>query len=348
MPVYKDNERNTYFCKFYYKDYTGQRKQKCKRGFARKTDAAAYERDFLLRLSGSADITFKTLRESYIDYKCTRVKASTLRNLEYCMKGQIAPYFDSKSIRDISPADVLAWQNELINSDRKETTINKINSRLVDVFNYAVKYFGLPKNPCIESVGKQKRDADSIDFWTLDEYRSFISHASAIEYRIIYELLFYTGMRIGELRALTLSDIDFDRNTIRIDKTLPRGTDEATTPKTLNSVRTISVPSEIMADLKEYTTRIYDLTSTNRLFFVEYQSIARYKNGICKEYNIKQIRMHDLRHSHVSLLINLDCSIMMIADRIGDTPATVQSTYAHLYPEKKDVVLEKLEKIVSK
>lgn len=348
MPAYFDEKRRTWYCKFYYKDYTGQRKQKCKRGFARKTDAAAYERDFLLRLSGSSDVTFKTLRESYIDYKRTRVKASTLRNLEYCLTGQIAPYFDNKAIRDISPADVLTWQNELINSDRKETTINKINSRLVDVFNYAVKYFGLPKNPCIESVGKQKRDADSIDFWTLDEYRSFISHASAIEYHIIYELLFYTGMRIGELRALTLSDIDFDKNTIRIDKTLPRGADEATTPKTINSVRTISVPSEVMADLKEYTTHIYDLTSTNRLFFVEYQSIARYKNAVCSKHNIRQIRIHDLRHSHVSLLINLECSIMMIADRIGDTPATVQSTYAHLYPEKKDVVLEKLEKLVSK
>lgn len=348
MPAYYDEKRRSWYCKFYYKDHLGQRKQKCKRGFARKTDAAAYERDFLLRLSGSADVTFKTLRESYIDYKRTRVKASTLRNLEYCLTGQIAPYFDNKAIRDISPADVLTWQNELINSDRKETTINKINSRLVDVFNYAVKYFGLPKNPCIESVGKQKRDADSIDFWTLDEYRSFISHASAIEYRIIYELLFYTGMRIGELRALTLSDIDFDKNTIHIDKTLPRGADEATTPKTANSVRTISIPSEVMADLKEYTTHIYDLTNTNRLFFVEYQSIARYKNAVCQEHNIRQIRIHDLRHSHVSLLINLECSIMMIADRIGDTPATVQSTYAHLYPEKKDVVLEKLEKVVSK
>lgn len=347
MPVYRDEKRNTWYCKFYYKDYTGTRKQKCKRGFARKSDAAVYERDFLLRLSGSADVTFKTLRESYIDYKRTRVKASTLRNLEYCLTGQIAPYFDSKPIRDISPADVLQWQNELINSARKETTINKINSRLVDVFNYGVKYFGLPKNPCIESVGRQKRDSDSIDFWTLDEYRAFISHASDIEYRIIYELLFYTGMRIGELRALTLSDIDFGQNTIRIDKTLPRGADEATTPKTMNSVRTVSIPGEVMAELRDYTTRIYDLTPTNRLFFVEYQTIARYKNAICQKYNLRQIRIHDLRHSHVSLLINLDCSIMMIADRIGDTAATVQSTYAHLYPEKKDAVLEKLEKIVS-
>lgn len=347
MPAYYDEQRKTWYCKFYYKDYTGQRKQKCKRGFQRKADALQFERDFLLRLSGSADVTFKMLRESYIEYKSSRVKASTLKTLKYCLIGQIGPFFDDKSIRDITPADVLQWQNDMINSSRKETTINKINSRLSDVFNYGVKYYGLPKNPCLETIGTQKRASESIDFWTLEEYKSFISHAAAVEYRMIYELLFYTGMRIGELRALTLADIDFTNNTIQINKTLPRGEENATTPKTLNSFRTVSVPANIMAELRDYTKRIYDLTRTNQLFFVEYQSIARYKNRICQEHSIRQIRIHDLRHSHVSLLINLDCSIMMIADRIGDTPATVQSTYAHLYPEKKDVVLEKLEKIVS-
>lgn len=161
-------------------------------------------------------------------------------------------------------------------------------------------------------------------------------------------MLFYSGMRIGELRALTLSDIDFDKNTIRINKTLPRGADETTTPKTLNSFRSVSMPAPIMADLKEYTGHIYDLTRHNRLFFLEYQTITRYKNSVCQSCGVRQIRLHDLRHSHVSLLIHLDCDIMTIADRIGDTPATVQSTYAHLYPDKKDIAVSKLEKIVSK
>ena len=347
MPSYYDEKRKTWYCKFYYKDLTGQSKQKCKRGFIKKAFAQAYEREFLLRLSGCSDITFNTLCNSYIDYKSTRVKASTLRNRKYCIEAQIAPYFGFKAIRDISPTDVLAWQNHLVSSDRKPSTINKINSCLVDIFNYAVKYFGLPKNPCMESVGTQKRNADNIDFWTLDDYTEFRSHADLIEYRIIYDLLFYSGMRIGELRALTLSDIDFNKNTIRINKTLHRGTDIATTPKTPNSVRDVSMPVEIMTELKEYTTHIYDLTDGNALFFVEYQSVTRYKNEICSKYQLPQIRIHDLRHSHVSLLINLDCDMMMIADRIGDTLATVQNTYAHLYPEKRDIVVVKLEKIVS-
>ena len=347
MPAYFDEKRKTWYCKFYYKDHTGQQKQKCKRGFAKKSDAQQFERNFLLNLSATADITFKQLRESFIKYKSSRVKASTLKTLKYTLDGQIGPFFDNKPIRDITTADVLHWQNELIKSSRKETTINKINSRLSAVFEYGVKYYGLSKNPCIETIGTQKRASESIDFWTLDEYKDFISHVAAVEYKMIFELLFYTGMRIGELLALTLSDIDFDKKIITINKTLPRCADETTTPKTLNSIRVISVPGDVMEHLKDYTGRIYDLTNTNRLFFMEYQTIMRYKNNVCNKYNIRQIRIHDFRHSHVSLLINLDCSIMVIADRIGDTPATVQSTYAHLYPEKRDVILEKLENLVS-
>ena len=101
-------------------------------------------------------------------------------------------------------------------------------------------------------------------------------------------------------------------------------------------------------DMEDNRQVIEEYAKYSQVVFVEYQSIARYKNKVCTAYNIRQIRIHDFRHSHVSLLVNLDCSIMMIADRIGDTPATVQSTYAHLYPEKKDAVLEKLDEIVSK
>ena len=90
MPAYYDDQKRSWYAKFYYKDFTGKRKQKMKRGFVRKADALQYEREFLLRLSGSSDVTFSTLRESYIDYKRTRVKASTLRNLEYCLTVQIA------------------------------------------------------------------------------------------------------------------------------------------------------------------------------------------------------------------------------------------------------------------
>ncbi len=347
MPAYFDDKRKTWYCKFYYKDHTGQQKQKCKRGFAKKADAQQFERNFLLNLSATADITFKDLRESFIEYKSSRVKSTTLKTLRYTLIGQIGPFFDNKPIRDITTADVLYWQNQMVKSSRKETTINKINSRLSEVFEYGVKYYGLPKNPCLETIGTQKRASESIDFWTLDEYNAFISHVTAIDYRMVFELLFYTGMRIGELLALTLSDIDFDKNTITINKTLPRCEDETTTPKTLNSIRVVSIPNDVMEHLKDYTSRIYDITDHNRLFFMGYQTIIRHKNRICNDHNIRQIRLHDLRHSHVSLLIDLECSIMMIADRISDTPATVQSTYAHLYPEKRDVVLEKLENLVS-
>lgn len=349
MPAYYDDQRKTWYCKFYYKDQYGQSKPKMKRGFRRKSDALQYEREYKLRVSGSPDITFETLRTSYMDYKQKRIKKeNTLRNKRYCINAHIAPYFDDMPIMDISPNDVAKWQNELLSSAKKPSTIGKINAQLSDIFNYGVKYYGLPGNPCVEPIGTQKREPDSVDFWTLDEYRAFISLVPDMEYGIVYELLFYSGCRIGELRALTLADIDFTANTLRINKTLPRCDSEDTPPKTINSYRTVTMPEAVMQELKEYTAHIYDLTDTNRLFFLSYDSIARYKDAVCQKNNLRRIRLHDLRHSHVSLLVDMGCDMISIADRIGDTLATVQGTYAHLYPEKKKIVAEKLNEIVSK
>lgn len=349
MPAYYDEQRKSWYCKFYYKDSYGQSKTKMKRGFRRKADALQYERKFKLRASGSSDITFKALRESYMEYKQKRIKKeNTLRNKRYCINAHIAPYFDDMLIMDISPSDVARWQNRLLDSSKKPSTIGKINAQLSDIFNYGMKFFGLSSNPCVEPIGTQKREPESIDFWTLDEYRAFISHVPDIEFAIVYELLFYSGCRIGELRALTLSDVDFNENTLQIDKTLPRCDDEDTPPKTINSYRTVAMPETVMQDLKEYTRHIYDLTDANRLFFLSYDSISRYKDTVCQENNLRRIRLHDLRHSHVSLLVDMGCDMMAIADRIGDTLATVQNIYAHLYPEKKKIVAEKLNEIVSK
>ncbi len=350
MPVYFDDKRKTWYCKFYFKDYTGQRKQKCKRGFARKSDAMTYERDFLLNMSDSPAITFGTLRRAYADFCATRLKGSTLRAKESMIRNNIAPYFDSRQIDQITTQDVSMWQDAIKAKGFKATSLRQINGQLTAIFNFAVKYKGLARNPCIEPIGSTSRESISISFWTLDEYNSFISHVTDITYKTIYEILYYSGCRIGELLALTLSDIDFQRNTISISKTFDYHIkkDNIGTPKTQNSVRTVVLPEKIIANLKDYTTHIYDITPDNALFFFSYDQISAYKNRVCQQYNIKRIRLHDFRHSHVSLLVEMGTDIYLIAERIGDDVQTVQRTYAHLYPNKQHALADKLNILVSK
>lgn len=349
MPAYYDDKSKTWYCKFYYKTYTGERKQKLKRGFKLQREALQYEREFLLNISNSPDMTFQTLRESYIDFTKPRLKESTIHQKNYIIDKYIAPYFDKKQINDITPLDVATWQNELIKTNLAPTTLKSIDVQLVAIFNFAVKYKGLVKSPCMETIGRTHRNPENIDFWTLDEYHAFISNVQDIEYKTVFDTLYYSGMRIGELLALTPRDIDFDCNTININKTfhLIKNEERITTPKTENSIRKVAMPKSIMDEIKEYMTHIYDLNDNYRLFFTPSSTITWYKNKVCQENNLRTIRIHDLRHSHVSLLVEMGCSIMLVADRIGDTVRTAQDIYAHLYPNKQDDIANRLDKLVS-
>ena len=349
MPCYYDDQRKSWYTKFYDEDYTGKRKQKLKRGFKRKGDAQAFEREFLLNMANSPDITFKTLRDAYIEHCTPRLKQSTIQQKQYVINCDIAPYFDNKPINQITPLEVAKWQAAIQSKGLKPTTLRNINAQLIAIMNFAVKYKGLPKNPCIEPMGSATRAQDNINFWTLAEYNNFIKHVDDIQYRIFYEMLYYTGMRKGELMALTLQDIDFSNLTVRINKTLYYKTKNkrSTPPKTANSNRTVSIPENVAADLLEYTKRVYDIDMGYELFFLSVHDIENYKDKVCRQHGIRNIRVHDLRHSHVSLLVDMGVDMFLIADRIGDNVATVQRTYAHLYPNKRASVAEKLNKLVS-
>ena len=161
------------------------------------------------------------------------------------------------------------------------------------------------------------------------------------------QLLFYSGMRLGELQALTLSDIDFTENKIHITKTLQQNTHVIGTTKTENGIRTVTMPATIMEELKDYVARLYDIQPKERLFPYSRSLITRGKNKAADMADIPRIRVHDLRHSHVSLLIELGFTPHLIAERIGDTVQMVNNTYGHLYPTKHQEVADTLNSLLS-
>jgi integrase len=131
---------------------------------------------------------------------------------------------------------------------------------MTTILNYAVTYYNLPANPCTKAghMGKRTR---SMNFWTIEQYNQFIQHITDISARTALELLFYSGMRFGELLALTLADLDFEENTIQITKSLQHKAsgDIVTPPKTGNGIRTITMPGAIMQEIKDYTHKIYGI-----------------------------------------------------------------------------------------
>ena len=218
------------------------------------------------------------------------------------------------------------------------------------IFNFAVKYYKLPSNPAAACGSMGKKKAEGMQFWTKEEFDQFIPHVSDKPMsKVIFYLFFYSGIREGELLALTLNDFDFDKNTVSITKNYARvnNQDIIQTPKTPKSKRTITLPVEIMEMVKEYSDMLYDYKPTDRLFPTQKSFLTREMVRGCKLSGVKKIRIHDLRHSHASLLIELGFAPLLISERLGhENVETTLNTYSHLYPNKHGEVAEILSNLM--
>lgn len=300
MPATRDGK--TWRCQFYYEDWQGVRHKKNKRGFKTKAEAEEWERNFRQQQRKDLDINFENFVEIYFADVENRLRESTIKNKRYVFDLKVTPYFKKKKMCEIKTSDIRAWQNELIKQGYAPTYLKSINNQLAALFNYAVRYYDLKDNPCRKagSIGKSK--ADDMEFWTKQEFKQFLpSMDKKPEARMAFMLLYWTGMRIGELLALTYEDIDLEKRIISICKSYQRldGKDVLTPPKTPKSNRKITIPPFLAEELKEYYSHLYGIMPNERMFrftksYMEHEIVR----GI-KETGVKRIRIHDLRHPYV-------------------------------------------------
>lgn len=346
MPVYRDEKTKTYYAKFYFVNWQGEKKQKLKRGFARQKDAKEFERKFLEQFAKNPDITFDALYQKYKDYITPRIRESTASTRFNMLDKHVLPFFKYQIVSDISPADIVAWQTEMLNKGLSDSYTHLTNVYLKAIFNYAVEYLGLTKNPCKKSIGSTK--TKKLNFWTPEEYKVFADAVSDnIEYFTMFEILYYTGMREGELLALTLNDIDFKNNLININKTYYRikGKDLINPPKTESSERIVDIPEFLTEEIKEYVTHLYKPLPETRLFNKRPQYLRSILKSRMATIGLKEIRVHDLRHSHASVLINLGANPVLVAERLGHESAAVTlKIYSHLFPHKQSEIVARIKK----
>ena len=161
-----------------------------------------------------------------------------------------------------------------------------------------------------------------------------------------FMLLYWTGMRLGEVLALTPADIDFEDKTIRINKTYNTKEKKNGPTKTYASTRTISVPDFLLADIKDYMNSVYGLTKHDRLFQVTKYYMEHEKERALKNSGIEHIRIHDLRHSHCALLFEMGIAPLEVKERLGHKNIeTTLNVYAHVYPDKQRKLSDKLDKV---
>lgn len=346
MPAYKDEKRKTWYVRFRYTDWTGKRIETTKRGFATKRDAQRYEEEARREKTAAAGLTYGELYKLYMEDMKPRLKQTSLRVKEDVNRKHIAPYFETMPLDKITPAAIRQWQTKILALGYAPTYTRMIQNQLSACLNYAVKYYGLARNPAKIAGSIGKMDAGEMDFWTLTEFEQFIAAETKPMYRAAFLLLFWCGLRFGEMLALTGEDVDAKAKTIRINKTLTRlkGKDVITPPKTEGSIRTISAPSVVFDAIADYTKRRYKIDAKERIFPLGADAYRDRLARLCALSGVKEIRMHDIRHSHASYLINNNVPVKLIAQRLGHSNIeTTLKTYAHMYKDTSAAVAELIE-----
>lgn len=347
MKAEKDPKTGKWLIQYRFTDWQGKRRKSTKRGFATKREAEEWLRTFLVTQKADFDMKFEEFLKMYYADMETRLREHTMRTKKYIIDLKILPYFGQKRVNDITAADIRRWQNELIKKGYSPTYLKTINNQLSAIFNYAVKYYDLKGNPCTKAGSIGKSRAEEMSFWTIDEFRQFVDcimdkRQSYMSFMILY----WTGMRLGELLALTPADIDLDKHTISITKSYQRlgKKDVVTPPKTPKSKRLITIPEFLVVDIKDYMDSLYEVQEDDRLFPVTKYFLEHEMQRGIKASGVKRIRIHDLRHSHASMLVELGFSPLEIADRLGhEKIETTLNTYSHLYPNKQIKIADQLD-----
>ena len=274
MPVYKDEKNGSWYAMVCFEDWKGQRKQKCKRGFATKREAQEWERTFQQQNNGDLDMTFEAFCELYEKDMRPRLKENTWNTKEHIIRTKLLPYFGKRRICEIETKDVIAWQNELLayRDEKKRpysaTYLKIVHNQLTAILTHAVKHYGLKSNPASRVGCIGSKESEKMQFWMKEEYLKF---AEAVMDKPMsyyaFEMLYWCGIREGELLALTPGDFDFKKGTVSISKSYQRlhGEDVITSPKTRKSNRTIRMPEFLGDEMRDYIQSLYGVKKQDRI-----------------------------------------------------------------------------------
>lgn len=350
------------------------------RGYSKKSDAQAdYQNQrlqFLRRFDQKNDnlikyitnedkFTLNSVVEEYLEYFKSKNKLSTYIGVEGKIKRNILDIFPNNNINVIFNEDsIREWKKTIINNGTTIFNRNTIISHMRRLIERAMKREILDYkigNRCLLMLDSHKEDIiidKSISFWTPDEYLRFInSFPPTDKYRIVFETFYYCGLRCGELAGLQWKHFDIPNKQLHIkqqaNNKLRTGKAEITTPKTKNAVRDIDLNDEFYKELILYKEFAYNGDDNEFIFFgkspISPTSIRRVLDKHIGIACVKHIRIHDLRHSHASLLISLGADPFYIMKRLGHASyEETTNTYGHLFPNVARSIVQQLNTIVIK
>lgn len=346
MAVKKDENTNKWYCYGKYKTIAGETKQYKKRGFSTKKEAKEAEHIFLMsNKEGSTRMTLDEVYQEYIQYSTGRKKETTIIKDKQSYRLYIKDPFGNKPIKNITVKDIIRFQHELSEQGLKNKYINHIFKIFNKFYSYANKMYMIGYNP-ISLVGRLQEEKREYVTWEYDEFKTFIDCVDIEKYKVAFTVLYMTGMRRGELQALQWKD--YTDNTLKISKTCAQitGGYKITPPKTKNSYRSVELDEKTNELLSRYHNTIKQIDTYSEDWFIfgevhplSFNVLGKQKKKYETISGVKHIRIHDFRHSHVSLLINNNMPLPAIARRVGDNIETILKTYAHLFETSNTEVM---------
>lgn len=361
----KKSKNGTYFFRVNLGyDQNGKKVQKYRSGF--KTIREAKEAYSQLLLEGpehqseeKATILFNEYIEGiFLPWYKSQVKLRTYENRLNSIRKHFS-YFNRLPVNKIEPIHVQRWQSKLF-----ETLSASYIRNVQGIFSLAMDravVLGLAEKNPSKIVGNVKKQKNTIEFWTVDEFEKVVSCIYREDYyqNFLYVsiwFLFMTGMRIGEATAIQWEDIDFETGVLKIDKTLyykNLNHYEFVEPKTKASNRFIVLDEDTLRILNDWKKIQESVVKTG--FVMSYNGEPTQKHTIsyaisrfAKLAGVHRIKIHALRHSHASLLIQMGENPLIIKERLGhEDIETTLGTYGHLYPHSNFEVAAKLKGQVS-
>lgn len=341
MPVIK--ESNGSWTVRVSKRVDGKRIQKTKRGFKRQSEAKQYEQQLLQEGVGSTSATFETMLNAYLDYSeasdTARYLKTTFVTLHFPLR--------TEPISKITKEKLVEWRNSLKTSGLASRTANRGMSYVRSVFNYAAEVYGIPNNgTVIKSFKLTKNDKQEMEVWTPQEFNKFLECVPDGYYKGYFAFLFWTGARRSE--ALAVCKDDFTGNNVRIWRSIKHYKNGFLPLKTDTSERTIALDRKTIEMLQPFIDdakpflfggiRSLPITSVQKQFA-----------AAIKASGVKQIRIHDLRHSHASWLIASGVPVLAVSRRLGHSSVNITlQVYAHLLQKTEDEMLDTINEIREK
>lgn len=338
MSAYKDKKTGKWVVTLRYTDDEGNIKRRAKRGFKSKKDALAWETNFLAKKINNINLSLDEFFDVYMGDISNKIRDTTLKNKKGIYDRFISPTLGKKEMSDIEVPDILKWQNKILGMKFKDTYARSINSQLIALMNHAERYYNLQNNPCKKVTCIGSKHSSNMNFWTKNEFDKFISHVDDESEWIYFNVLFYTGLRVGELIAIRLRDIDFVRGHLDINESAQyiKRNYIFTKPKTKKGERIVTLPVFLVDEIKRFVDRYYTIDLDEQVFVTNKGRLANSLKEYSEKAGVKRIRVHDLRHSHASLLIEQGIQPNMVQERLGhEKIETTLNTYSHLYPNKQ-------------